>query len=173
MIPTVGSRLSASIIHKPVLYSVYETTPGAHKPGYKPLHCTVACVQYIYLTKLTALKNKSIDGLYIYADFDGTDIKLYNEWLGGPIDGMELRVYDPDLDLAVLAVPKLKAPALTMTSSVDAGDSTVIAGFPLDGPYTVNAARVRGAITARSENIYGDDDVVREIGGFVRTHRAK
>lgn len=50
-----------------------------------------------------------------------------------------------------------------MTSSVDAGDSTVIAGFPLDGPYTVNAARVRGAITARGENIYGDDDVVREI----------
>lgn len=85
--------------------------------------------------------------------------------VGGQGARLRARVvaYDPDLDLAVLAVPKLKAPALTMTSSVDAGDSTVIAGFPLDGPYTVNAARVRGAITARGENIYGDDDVVREI----------
>ena len=85
--------------------------------------------------------------------------------VGGDGARLQARVvaYDPNLDLAVLAVPNLNAPSLTMASSVGTGDSTVIAGFPLDGPYTTEAARVRGTITARGENIYGDSDVVREI----------
>ena len=85
--------------------------------------------------------------------------------VGGEGARLRARVvaYDPNLDLAVLAVPSLEAPALPMASSVDTGDSTVIAGFPLDGPYTVRAARVRGTLMARGENIYGDGDVVRKI----------
>ena len=85
--------------------------------------------------------------------------------VGGSGARLQARVvsYDPDMDLAVLAVPDLHAPALTMASAVKDGDPTVVAGFPLDGPYTLEAATVRGSIMARGENIYGTDTVVREI----------
>ena len=85
--------------------------------------------------------------------------------VGGTGARLRARVvsYDPDMDLAVLAVPDLRSPALTMASTVKDGDPTVVAGFPLDGPYTLEAATVRGSIMARGENIYGTDTVVREI----------
>ncbi|MGK2310491.1 MarP family serine protease [Cutibacterium sp. V947] len=85
--------------------------------------------------------------------------------VGGAGARLRARVvsYDPDTDLAILAVPDLDAPALTMASSVGDGESTIVAGFPLDGPYTLEAVTVRGSMLARGENIYGTGAVVREI----------
>lgn len=71
--------------------------------------------------------------------------------------------YDPDLDLAVLRVPSLTATPLRTVSSVSSGQSVVVAGFPLDGPYTVGAARVRGTLEATGENIYATRSVTRSI----------
>ncbi len=71
--------------------------------------------------------------------------------------------YDPDLDLAVLSVPGLDASPLPMSSAVGDGTETIVAGFPLDGPYTLAAARVRGTILARGENIYSTATVTREV----------
>ena len=42
-------------------------------------------------------------------------------------------------------------------------EGAVIAGFPLDGPYRVDAARVRSVITARGEDIYGGSGVTRQV----------
>ncbi|WP_027586464.1 MarP family serine protease [Acidipropionibacterium thoenii] len=71
--------------------------------------------------------------------------------------------YDPDLDLAVLEVPGLDATPLSMSSALSAGDQAVVAGFPLDGPYTLSAARVRGTIEARGDNIYSTATVTRQV----------
>ncbi|REB71208.1 MarP family serine protease [Cutibacterium namnetense] len=105
-------------------------------------------------------RHRVVTNAHVVAGSDGVTVQV-----GGEGARLRARVvaYDPNLDLAVLAVPSLEAPALPMASSVDTGDSTVIAGFPLDGPYTVRAARVRGTLMARGENIYGDGDVVRKI----------
>lgn len=71
--------------------------------------------------------------------------------------------YDPDLDLAVLRVPDLGLTPLQMDASVSSGDQTIVAGYPLDGPYTLRAATVRGTLEARGENIYATRTVVREV----------
>lgn len=71
--------------------------------------------------------------------------------------------YDPDLDLAVLSVPGLNAAPLAMSSPLSAGDQAIVAGFPLDGPYTLAAARVRGTIEARGDNIYSTATVTRQV----------
>lgn len=72
-------------------------------------------------------------------------------------------VFDPKRDLAVLAVPGLPAPALTQGADLVRSDGGVVAGFPLDGPYRVDAARVRDVITATGADIYGDPGAVREV----------
>lgn len=72
-------------------------------------------------------------------------------------------VFDPVRDLAVLAVPGLPSSPLPLGADLERGDGAVVAGFPLDGPYRLNAARVREVITARGEDIYGGRSSVRRV----------
>lgn len=73
-------------------------------------------------------------------------------------------LYDWERDIAVLDVPDLRAPALQFTSQDAAsGDSAIVAGFPENGPYTVNAARVRGRITPNGPDIYHRGTVRRDV----------
>jgi S1-C subfamily serine protease len=72
-------------------------------------------------------------------------------------------LFDPQRDLAVIAVPGLPAPPLALAQDLARGDSAVVAGFPLDGPYSWSPARVREVLDARGEDIYGAPGVVREV----------
>ncbi|MEO3937763.1 MarP family serine protease [Dermatophilaceae bacterium Soc4.6] len=72
-------------------------------------------------------------------------------------------VFDAQRDLAVLAVPGLPAPALALGSDLDGGATAVVAGFPLDGPYRLDSARVRRVLDARGSDIYGQPGIDREI----------
>jgi S1-C subfamily serine protease len=72
-------------------------------------------------------------------------------------------VFDPQRDLAVLSVPGLPAPALTQGPNLARSDSAIVAGFPLDGPYRLDPARVRSVITAIGADIYGNPGVDRKV----------
>ena len=72
-------------------------------------------------------------------------------------------VFDPRRDLAVVSVPGLALPALHLGDGLKRGDSAAVPGFPLDGPYRVSSARVRAMLNARGLDIYGREQVVREI----------
>jgi S1-C subfamily serine protease len=72
-------------------------------------------------------------------------------------------VFDPQRDLAVLAVPGLPAPASTQGADLTRSQGAIVAGFPLNGPYRLNSARVRDVLTATGADIYGDPGVLREV----------
>ncbi|GAB2956728.1 MarP family serine protease [Streptomyces pseudoechinosporeus] len=81
-------------------------------------------------------------------------------------------LYDWERDIAVLDVPDLRAPALQFTSQDAAsGESAIVAGFPENGSYTVNAARVRGRITANGPDIYHRGTVRRDVYSLYATVR--
>lgn len=71
--------------------------------------------------------------------------------------------YDPDLDVAVLAVDGLQASPLQFDESGEARDDAAVLGYPNDGPYNVQSARIRGEQRLRSPDIYGSGTVVREV----------
>lgn len=72
--------------------------------------------------------------------------------------------YDPSVDLAILKVPQLSAPALARdTSTLKTGTDAVVAGFPLNGNYKVVPARVGTEIDATGRNIYSTGLVTRTI----------
>jgi S1-C subfamily serine protease len=81
----------------------------------------------------------------------------------GPAYSGRVVVFDPVRDLAVVDVPDLAAPALPRAEDLSRGESAVVAGFPLDGPYRLDAARVREVLRARGEDIYGRRPSVREV----------
>jgi S1-C subfamily serine protease len=72
-------------------------------------------------------------------------------------------VFDPRRDLAVLSVPGLPAPSSRQGTSLQRSAGAVVAGFPLNGPFRLDSARVRDVITATGADIYGTPGVVRQV----------
>jgi S1-C subfamily serine protease len=72
-------------------------------------------------------------------------------------------LFDAQRDLAVLAVPGLTAAPLHLGGTLERGDQGVVAGFPLDGPLTLEPARVRSTLDAVGADIYGAPGVQREV----------
>ena len=72
--------------------------------------------------------------------------------------------YDSNLDIAVLAVPKLDRPALTWADGpAERGADVIAAGYPLDGPFTFAPGRISDRIELRGPNIYDSATVTREV----------
>ncbi|GAA2246590.1 MULTISPECIES: MarP family serine protease [Kitasatospora] len=71
--------------------------------------------------------------------------------------------YDWQRDIAVLDVPKLNAPALPFAGEARTNDSAIVAGFPENGGFNVQPARIRGRIQANGPDIYHRGQVVRDV----------
>lgn len=82
--------------------------------------------------------------------------------VGARLDA-EVVLFDPERDLAVLAVPGLTAAPLPLGTDLAQGAPAVVVGYPGNGPYTSTAARVRQVLQARGEDIYGQPGVVRQV----------
>ncbi|HEY0002610.1 MAG TPA: MarP family serine protease [Actinoplanes sp.] len=73
-------------------------------------------------------------------------------------------VYDPGRDLAVIRVPGLSAPVMPFVPKQAAtGASAIVLGYPQDGPYDAQSARVRDLGQITGPDIYDSKDVTREI----------
>jgi S1-C subfamily serine protease len=73
-------------------------------------------------------------------------------------------LFDARRDLAVLAVPGLRARTLPLAKDdLPRAADALVAGFPRNGGFQAGAARVRSVITAVGEDIYGGPGVTREV----------
>ncbi|HEX2308339.1 MAG TPA: MarP family serine protease [Jatrophihabitantaceae bacterium] len=72
-------------------------------------------------------------------------------------------VYDPRRDVAVLAVPGFTARSLTFApGSARTGQNAVVLGYPKDGPFDAEPARVRSQQQIRGGDIYGNSGDIRQ-----------
>jgi S1-C subfamily serine protease len=71
--------------------------------------------------------------------------------------------YDPDIDVAVLALDDGDLPSLVFDREAAPQDGVAIVGYPQDGPYDVQVGRIRSEQRLRSPDIYGEGTVIREV----------
>ncbi len=71
--------------------------------------------------------------------------------------------YNPNIDIAVLSVDGERGQFLRFDNSGKLGQAAAVLGYPQDGPYNVQAARIRGEQRLRSPDISGNGSVVREV----------
>ena len=83
--------------------------------------------------------------------------------LGGSSVVASVVLYDADLDIAVLALADAGVPHLAFDDEAGAGDNVAAVGYPEDGPYDVQAGRIRSQQRLRSPDIYGDGTVIRQV----------
>lgn len=89
----------------------------------------------------------------------------------GPTMAAHPIVFDPHNDIAVLSVPGLRAPALTLASKPASGESGAILGFPLNGPFSAQPARLGQTQLTSTTNAYGNPTVrlISSLRGLVRS----
>jgi len=79
--------------------------------------------------------------------------------------------FEPQHDLAVLRVLELNLPALSFASSTPSGTSGAVLGYPENGPFDVQPARIGVTQTVITQNAYGQGPVSRlltPLRGLVR-----
>ncbi|HEY6739461.1 MAG TPA: MarP family serine protease, partial [Actinopolymorphaceae bacterium] len=72
-------------------------------------------------------------------------------------------LYDPRRDVAVLRVPDLPEEPLPLDDSAEPNDNGVVLGYPGNGELQAAAARIRSEQRLRGPDIYGEQQVVREV----------
>ncbi len=79
--------------------------------------------------------------------------------------------FDPHNDIAVLRVPGLSAPALALASGPEPGESAAILGYPENGPFNAQPARLGQTRVTATENAYGNPAVrlISSLRGLVRS----
>ncbi len=125
---------------------------------------SVACDAVVTGSVFAYAPNRILTNAHVVAGSEQPTIRIP----GDPASyGATVVAIDSRLDLAVLRVEGLPAPALTFaTRPAQTGDGAVVAGFPGGGDLEAAAARIRARIDARGEDIYGRSGVVRDVYSF-------
>jgi S1-C subfamily serine protease len=72
-------------------------------------------------------------------------------------------LFDVNNDVAILYVPGLRAPLLRFAGTAARGSDAVVVGYPENGPFRADPARVGSQWAASGPNIYKTATVTREI----------
>ncbi|MGK2876646.1 MAG: MarP family serine protease [Nocardioides sp.] len=83
--------------------------------------------------------------------------------LGDSEVGGSVVAYDPSIDLALINVTTESLRPLDLSRVAEPTDAVAILGYPNDGPFDVQAGRIRSVQKLRSPDIYGHGTAIREV----------
>ncbi len=96
---------------------------------------------------------------HVVAGVDDPEVVVGEETLDA-----DVVYYNEDLDVAVLRVANTNRRPLTFAAEEgQAQQAVALLGYPEDGPYDAEAARIRALQRLRSQDIYGDGSVLRDV----------
>lgn len=72
-------------------------------------------------------------------------------------------LYDAGVDIAVVSFDSDSAGPLMFAKTATAGEGVAILGYPEDGPFNLETARIRSQQRLRSPDIYGSGTVIRDV----------
>ncbi len=118
-----------------------------------------ACRKRIEGSGFVYAPERVMTNAHVVAGVDEPQVEVDGESLDATVV-----LFDPARDVAVLAVDGLVAPPLTPAASpAQREQDAIVVGYPQDGPFRADAARVIRTQDARGKDIYQSADVVREI----------
>ncbi|MEJ3742197.1 MarP family serine protease [Actinomycetes bacterium KLBMP 9797] len=132
---------------------------NARQSVVKVLGTAGSCSRRIEGSGFVYAPERVMTNAHVVAGTDSVSVELGDERVDGRVV-----VYDPNRDLAVLYVPGLDAPSMRFAEQeAPANADAIVIGFPLDGPYDAQSARVRDLGDITGPDIYDSRDVTREI----------
>jgi hypothetical protein len=117
------------------------------------------CDQRIEGTGFVYAPERIMTNAHVVAGTSDVQVETANDRLDG-----EVVLFDPHRDLAVIRVPGLRAPVLPFVREpAGRGADAVVLGYPLNGPYNAQPARVSESGDITGPDITDTAKVTREI----------
>jgi S1-C subfamily serine protease len=141
------------------------STPGVRAAGASVVRILgTACGLGIEGSGWVAAPGIVVTNAHVVAGEQDTEVEV-----GGSSPGLPARAidFDPHDDIAVLRVPGLHAPALSLAAGAQTGSATAILGYPQDGPFDAEPGRVGQTLEVNTENAYGQGPVRRSVTQLV------
>ncbi|WP_428963231.1 MarP family serine protease [Micromonospora fluostatini] len=136
-----------------------EVVANGQRSVVKVLGSAPSCSRRIEGSGFVYARDRVMTNAHVVAGTERVAVELN----GRRYDG-DVVVYDPDRDLAVLRVPNLPGPSMRFAAgNAGSGADAIVLGFPLDGPYDAQSARIRDVDRITGPDIYSSGDVTREI----------
>ncbi len=101
-----------------------------------------------------------VTNAHVVAGESDTAVQVAGAGVGRPAEVIDFDTHD---DVAVLRVPGLSLPTLKLGNDAPVGSAAAILGYPLDGPFNAEPARVGRTSTVVTENAYGVGHVLRSV----------
>jgi S1-C subfamily serine protease len=118
-----------------------------------------SCAQRIEGTGFVYARERIMTNAHVVAGTSGVQVETGGDRLDGRVV-----VFDPARDLAVIYVPGLRAPILPFVRKPAAkGADALVLGYPLNGPYNAQAARISRSGDITGPNLDETAEVTREI----------
>lgn len=117
-----------------------------------------SCGQGIEGTAFLYAPGHLMTNAHVVAGVQSPNVKVNGEYVSARVV-----YYNPDLDIAILTVPSLSGPYLHFDTTGTAGEAAAVLGYPENGPYNVQPARIRADQRLRSPDIYGNGSVIRDV----------
>jgi uncharacterized membrane protein required for colicin V production len=127
-----------------------------------------ACGLAIEGSGWVARPEEIVTNAHVVAGEDDTTVEVEGRSPGLPAQAI---AFDPTHDLAVLRVPGLDLPSLSLVANPSGGSGGAILGYPENGPFDVQSARIGPAEQVLTQNAYGHGPVSRlltPLRGLVR-----
>jgi S1-C subfamily serine protease len=119
-----------------------------------------SCSRALEGTGFVIAQNRVVTNAHVVAGTSTVSVEVP----GGKTHSARVVAYNPEIDVAVLAVPGLDViPLKFAPRTASVADDAIVLGYPLDGPFKATAARVRDQIDLRGLDIYNSQTVVRDV----------
>ena len=127
-------------------------------PSVLKVRGTNDCGRGVEGTGFVYADDRLMTNAHVVAGVDDPEVEI-----GDSTVAAEVVYYNPELDVAVLAVETSALPTLAFDRTAQERDGVAILGYPQDGPYDVQPGRIRSEQRLRSPNIAGEGTVIREV----------
>lgn len=118
----------------------------------------VACAQSQSGSGFVVAPNRIITNAHVVAGVDDPQVEI-----GDNTYPAQVVYFDPQNDIAIVAVTKLGIAALPVAATVPVGTVTIVAGYPRGGPYTAKVAVIQQVSKISISDIYGNRKINREV----------
>lgn len=160
-LPTIGEALGG-ITTSPGVPNVDTSSGALDAAAASVVRITgnaYACGQSQSGTGFVVARDRIVTNAHVVAGVPEPVVEAPN---GQALDGRVV-YFDPDGDLAVIAVSGLEVTPLGLAGTLKAGDDAVIDGYPFGGPFSTGPARVLAVSTEQIDDIYGSSTSDREV----------
>jgi S1-C subfamily serine protease len=104
-----------------------------------------------------------VTNAHVVAGETDTEIQVGGVGQGRPAQAV---LFDPHNDIAILRVPGLTLPNLSVAASPRSGTPAAILGYPLDGGFDAEPGRLGQTERVDTQNAYGQGHVLRNIAAL-------